>query len=594
MIDRYFRRDPGGAKVVLPDISEPRQTAGEVQGQARPAGAPPRLHRRLARAGARHAPNGMRWACSTRSWSRARTAGSTRSWSARRGIAGGVQGGINIGLGNMYNYRGPMLWTVAFIHDPAKSREEITAALDSVIEDVRDEAGERRGARAGADQDPLQPLQSRRSRRPASGSSTCSPSARCGRTIPNWVNRLEAGFDRVTPGASARHRAGISAADQPLDPPRPAGPARGRRHHGSFEMIRRLLAALAAAALGFAAAPLAAQPQIRLSADAGGRHAQAVHRPGVGDLPARQRDAGDPHPLRPGAQGDGAASGSMRAASTRARTSAWQRSPRRCSARAPAGAPAPTSPSRGRRWAATSTSARAPTRPSSILNVLSEHADDAVRLIADVGRRPDFPASEFERVRQSYAPQRRRRQVAAPVGRRRRPRRGLLRAAAIPTAASSRPTPSSRAIRSTTCAASTRPISARGGPGSRRRPVRRGGGQGGDRAGLRRLGRRARSGSACRPQPQPGPKVILVDRPGRAAIDPAPRLPGAGRRAPEDIGFRVTNALLGGSFTSRITANIREQKGYTYSPFSGGHLQSGRGAVGVRRRRHHRRHRRRL
>jgi zinc protease len=30
----------------------------------------------------------------------------------------------------------------------------------------------------------------------------------------------------------------------------------------------------------------------------------------------------------------------------------------------------------------------------------------------------------------------------------------------------------------------------------------------------------------------------------------------------------VTDALLGGSFASRITSNIREQKGYTYSPFS--------------------------
>ena len=28
------------------------------------------------------------------------------------------------------------------------------------------------------------------------------------------------------------------------------------------------------------------------------------------------------------------------------------------------------------------------------------------------------------------------------------------------------------------------------------------------------------------------------------------------------------NSLLGGSFASRITSNIREQKGYTYSPFS--------------------------
>jgi len=30
----------------------------------------------------------------------------------------------------------------------------------------------------------------------------------------------------------------------------------------------------------------------------------------------------------------------------------------------------------------------------------------------------------------------------------------------------------------------------------------------------------------------------------------------------------VTNSILGGSFGSRITSNIRESKGYTYSPFS--------------------------
>jgi zinc protease len=34
------------------------------------------------------------------------------------------------------------------------------------------------------------------------------------------------------------------------------------------------------------------------------------------------------------------------------------------------------------------------------------------------------------------------------------------------------------------------------------------------------------------------------------------------------VALQVTNSLLGGSFGSRITANIRENKGYTYSPFS--------------------------
>jgi len=42
------------------------------------------------------------------------------------------------------------------------------------------------------------------------------------------------------------------------------------------------------------------------------------------------------------------------------------------------------------------------------------------------------------------------------------------------------------------------------------------------------------------------------------------------------VALQVTNSLLGGSFGSRITSNIREDKGYTYSPFST--IQDRRGA----------------
>ena len=34
------------------------------------------------------------------------------------------------------------------------------------------------------------------------------------------------------------------------------------------------------------------------------------------------------------------------------------------------------------------------------------------------------------------------------------------------------------------------------------------------------------------------------------------------------VAMDIANSLLGGSFASRITSNIRESKGYTYSPFS--------------------------
>jgi predicted Zn-dependent peptidase len=62
--------------------------------------------------------------------------------------------------------------------------------------------------------------------------------------------------------------------------------------------------------------------------------------------------------------------------------------------------------------------------------------------------------------------------------------------------------------------------------------------------------------------------VTMIDRPGAAQSTLYIGLPVADPTSPDYIPLDVTNALLGGSFVSRITANIREQKGYTYSPRS--------------------------
>lgn len=59
-------------------------------------------------------------------------------------------------------------------------------------------------------------------------------------------------------------------------------------------------------------------------------------------------------------------------------------------------------------------------------------------------------------------------------------------------------------------------------------------------------------------------KVVLLDRPGA----PQSTVLIGGRVAPQkyDLDFRAASTLLGGYFSSRITRNIREDKGYTYSP----------------------------
>jgi len=60
----------------------------------------------------------------------------------------------------------------------------------------------------------------------------------------------------------------------------------------------------------------------------------------------------------------------------------------------------------------------------------------------------------------------------------------------------------------------------------------------------------------------------LTDRPGAPQSTLIVGLPVPPSTSPDAVALGVTNALLGGSFNSRITTNIREAKGYTYSPRS--------------------------
>jgi predicted Zn-dependent peptidase len=84
------------------------------------------------------------------------------------------------------------------IHDPGKSHEEITAAIDAVIEDIR--------------ANPVSAAELARARTKIRSSlyNIADPATRFGlidllavgamwENDPKWVNRLEAGFDRVTP-----------------------------------------------------------------------------------------------------------------------------------------------------------------------------------------------------------------------------------------------------------------------------------------------------------------------------------------------------------------------------------------------------------
>ncbi|HEU0135560.1 MAG TPA: pitrilysin family protein, partial [Allosphingosinicella sp.] len=202
------------------------------------------------------------------------------------------------------------------------------------------------------------------------------------------------------------------------------------------------------------------------------------------------------------------------------------------------------------------------------LSVLSEHADNAVRLIADVARRPDFPESEFGRVRDSLV-----RNLAVAKSQPQSAADAALAAAYYgPGHPYGSPLPAESKLKGYSLDA-VRAFH-RENFGARRARLYVAGRF--DSATVKEAINAAFgdwTGGPERlrlpPQPRPGPRLILVDRPDAAQSTMRIAFPAPVAGDPSDLRFRVTNALLGGAFNSRITTNIREKRGYTYSPGSG-------------------------
>ncbi len=76
--------------------------------------------------------------------------------------------------------------------------------------------------------------------------------------------------------------------------------------------------------------------------------------------------------------------------------------------------------------------------------------------------------------------------------------------------------------------------------------------------------------AAAPPNPR-GRRVYLVHVPGAVQTQVLAGCHAITRKHPDWIKLGLTNSLYGGAFNSRLVMNIREDKGYTYSPRSGVH-----------------------
>ena len=78
---------------------------------------------------------------------------------------------------------------------------------------------------------------------------------------------------------------------------------------------------------------------------------------------------------------------------------------------------------------------------------------------------------------------------------------------------------------------------------------------------------------------EPRPTTIfLIDKPGAAQSTFAIGRPGPPRSTPDFYALQVMNTILGGMFQSRLNANIREEKGYSYGVNSSFAFGKGPGA----------------
>jgi zinc protease len=136
LIDKYFGTIPSVPPPTRPDISEPRQTH-EIRATrddtlaTRPALAmsyhmPPR-----------GTPEYFAMGLIDQILLQGQDSRLYQALVQRAGLTGDVTGGINSGLGNMFNYQGPMLWTASLYYDPTHTSDEIVRVIDTQIDSLR-------------------------------------------------------------------------------------------------------------------------------------------------------------------------------------------------------------------------------------------------------------------------------------------------------------------------------------------------------------------------------------------------------------------------------------------------------------------------
>lgn len=135
-VRKYFANIPAENQDPLPDISEPRQEKEKVVNKTDKLANKPAIAFGYKMPG-RGTPEYYALGLIDQIMLQGEDSLLYAEFVKNKGYAGGVSGGINSGLGNMFNYNGPMLFDISLIHDEKFKPDEITKSLDSVVNQMQ-------------------------------------------------------------------------------------------------------------------------------------------------------------------------------------------------------------------------------------------------------------------------------------------------------------------------------------------------------------------------------------------------------------------------------------------------------------------------
>ncbi|HEV7704614.1 MAG TPA: pitrilysin family protein [Gemmatimonadaceae bacterium] len=196
-IEEYFSKIPSATLPPKPDLTEPKQTAEKRFTRVDSLATRPAIGLAY-HVPERFTPEWYAFGLLDQLLAQGRDSRFYQELVQKRALTGDVSAGINYGLGNQFDYQGPMLWEIQAFHDGDKKGEDLLAGFDAAIEPLRTTAVDQ----ATLDRALVKmrsSLYSQMEQFAGFGRANLLASFALFDDDPERINQLERGFAQVTP-----------------------------------------------------------------------------------------------------------------------------------------------------------------------------------------------------------------------------------------------------------------------------------------------------------------------------------------------------------------------------------------------------------